>query len=86
MASKTDKLKGKTIVISGTFELHSRDDYKAMILRNGGKNSGSVSKKHRLYSRWREYGAGQAGDSTETGIKIINEKTFLEMLQTTVAQ
>ncbi|MDD2606954.1 NAD-dependent DNA ligase LigA, partial [Lascolabacillus sp.] len=44
LAAKTEKLKGLTIVISGTFKLHSRDEYKAMILQNGGKNSGSVSK------------------------------------------
>lgn len=41
----SDKLEGKTIVISGTFSLHSRDEYKEMIERNGGRNSGSISKK-----------------------------------------
>jgi DNA ligase (NAD+) len=44
LATRTDKLAGLTVVISGTFELHSRDEYKAMILQHGGKNSGSVSK------------------------------------------
>ena len=42
---KTDKLEGSTIVISGTFEKHSRDELKKMIEQNGGKNVGSISKK-----------------------------------------
>lgn len=86
MASKTDKLKGKTIVISGTFELHSRDDYKAMILRNGGKNSGSVSKNTDYILAGENMGPAKLETARKLGIKIINEKTFLEMLQTTVAQ
>jgi len=44
LSAKTDKLKGLTFVISGTFKQHSRDEYKAIIQQNGGKNSGSVSK------------------------------------------
>ena len=45
MANRSDKLNGLTIVISGTFVLHSRDEYKVMIEKNGGKNRGSVSGK-----------------------------------------
>lgn len=86
MASKTDKLKGKTIVISGTFELHSRDDYKAMILRNGGKNSGSVSKNTDYILAGENMGPAKLETARKLGIKIINEKTFLEMLQTTVVR
>lgn len=86
MASKTDKLKGKTIVISGTFELHSRDDYKSMILRNGGKNSGSVSKNTDYILAGENMGPAKLETARKLGIKIINEKTFLEMLQTTVVR
>ncbi len=51
----SDKLEGKTIVISGTFSLHSRDEYKEMIERNGGRNSGSISKKPTSFSQVRTW-------------------------------
>lgn len=81
LAAKTDKLKGLTIVISGTFELHSRDEYKAMILQNGGKNSGSVSKNSNYILAGENMGPAKLEKARKLGIKIIDEKTFLEMLQ-----
>lgn len=80
LAKKTDKLKGLTIVISGTFDLHSRDEYKAMILQNGGKNSGSVSKKTDLILAGENMGPAKLEKAQKLGIKIIHETEFLEMI------
>lgn len=81
LAAKTDKLKGLSIVISGTFELHSRDEYKAMILQNGGKNSGSVSKNTDYILAGENMGPSKLEKAEKLGVKIIDEKAFLEMLQ-----
>lgn len=80
LAAKTDKLKGKNIVISGTFELHSRDEYKAMILQNGGKNSGSVSKNTDFILAGENMGPAKLEKAKKLGVKIIDEKTFLSMI------
>jgi DNA ligase (NAD+) len=81
LAAKTDKLKGLTIVISGTFELHSRDEYKSMILQNGGKNSGSVSKNTDYILAGDNMGPAKLEKAEKLGVKIIDEQTFLEILQ-----
>lgn len=81
LAAKTDKLQGKTIVISGTFALHSRDEYKAMILQNGGKNSGSVSKKTDYILAGDNMGPAKLEKAEKLGVKLIDEQTFLEMIQ-----
>jgi DNA ligase (NAD+) len=80
LAAKTDKLKGKNIVISGTFQLHSRDEYKAMILQNGGKNSGSVSKNTDFILAGENMGPAKLEKARKMGVKIIDEKTFLSMI------
>lgn len=80
MAARTDKLAGLTVVISGTFELHSRDEYKAMILQNGGKNSGSVSKNTDYILAGENMGPAKLEKAEKLGVKMIDEKTFLEML------
>lgn len=81
LSGRSEKLKGMTLVISGTFELHSRDEYKAMILQNGGKNSGSVSKKTDFILAGENMGPAKLERARKLGVKIINEKTFLEMLK-----
>lgn len=81
LAAKTDKLAGLTIVISGTFELHSRDEYKAMILQNGGKNSGSVSKNTDYILAGENTGPTKLEKAEKLGVKVISEKIFLEMIQ-----
>lgn len=81
LAAKTDKLAGLTIVISGTFELYSRDEYKAMILQNGGKNSGSVSKNTDYILAGENMGPAKLEKAEKLGVKIIDEKSFLEMIQ-----
>ncbi len=80
LSKRTDKLAGLTIVISGTFELHSRDEYKAMISQNGGKNSGSVSKKTDYILAGDNMGPAKLEKAEKLGVKIIDEKTFLEMI------
>ncbi len=76
-----DKLKGLTIVISGTFAKHSRDEYKAMIERNGGKNSGSVSGKTDFILAGDNMGPAKLEKAAKFGVKIINEEEFLKMIE-----
>jgi DNA ligase (NAD+) len=80
MAAKTDKLNGLSIVISGTFQLHSRDEYKAMILQNGGKSSGSVTKNTDYILAGENMGPAKLEKAEKLGVKIIDEQTFIEML------
>ncbi|MCC8155177.1 MAG: NAD-dependent DNA ligase LigA, partial [Tannerellaceae bacterium] len=80
LSGRTDKLKGLTIVISGTFTLHSRDEYKAMIEQNGGKNSGSVSGKTDYILAGDNMGPSKLEKAAKLGVKIINEQEFLNLL------
>ena len=75
------KLKGLTIVISGTFVKHSRDEYKAMIERNGGKNSSSVSGKTNFILAGDNMGPAKLEKAAKLGVKIMNEDEFLKMLE-----
>lgn len=77
---RTDRLAGMSIVISGTFEHHSRDQYKEMIERNGGKNVGSISKKTTYVLAGDNMGPSKLEKAQKLGIPIINENQFLEML------
>jgi DNA ligase (NAD+) len=81
LANRTDTLGGKTFVISGTFSLHSRDDYKTMIERNGGKNVGSVSSKTDYILAGENMGPAKLEKARQLGIKIISENEFLALLQ-----
>ena len=78
--SLSDKLQGQTIVISGTFAQHSRDEYKAMIEANGGKNSGSVSKKTSFILAGDNMGPEKRKKAEELGIPLKTEEEFLAML------
>lgn len=80
LAARTDRLKGLTIVISGTFALHSRDEYKAMILQNGGKNSGSVSRSTDYILAGENMGPAKLEKARKLGVKVIDEQIFLEMI------
>lgn len=77
----SDKLKDLTIVISGVFAKHSRDEYKDMIELNGGKNSGSISKKTSFVLAGDNMGPEKLKKAESLGIKIINEDEFLEMVK-----
>ena len=76
----SDKLKGKTIVISGVFRQHSRDEYKAMIEAHGGKNSSSISRKTAFVLAGENMGPEKRKKAEELGIELIDEQRFLEML------
>lgn len=77
----TDKLDGATIVISGTFTHHSRDEYKQMIEQHGGKNTGSVSAKTTYLLAGENMGPAKLEKARKLGIKIISEEDFLQMIQ-----
>ena len=79
-ANVSDKLSGQTIVISGTFARHSRDEYKEMIEANGGKNSGSVSKKTSFILAGENMGPEKRKKAEELGIRLMSEDEFLELI------
>lgn len=74
-------LEGKTIVISGTFSEHSRDEYKQMIEDYGGKNSGSVSKKTDFILAGENMGPAKLEKAQSLGVQVISEQEFLEMIK-----
>ena len=80
LANRSEKLKGLTIVISGTFSKHSRDEYKAMIEQHGGKNSGSVSSKTHYILAGENMGPAKLEKASKLGVKIISEDEFLNMI------
>ena len=80
LANRSEKLKGLSIVISGTFAKHSRDEYKAMIEQHGGKNSGSVSGKTGYILAGDNMGPAKLEKAAKLGVKIINEDEFLNMI------
>ena len=80
IAEKGSALDGKTIVISGTFTKHSRDEYKAMIEKNGGKNSGSVSAKTSFILAGENMGPAKLDKAASLGIELLDENRFLELL------
>jgi DNA ligase (NAD+) len=78
--ARTDRLKGQVIVISGTFDRHSRDEYKAMIERHGGKNSSSISGKTHCVLAGANMGPSKLDKAGKLGVKIINETDFLNLI------
>lgn len=77
---KTDILKGKSIVISGTFELHSREEYKKIIEDNGGKNVSSISSKTSFILAGEGMGPSKQKKAEELNIPIVNEEEFNKMI------
>ena len=76
-----DLLAGKAVVISGTFELHSRDELKQMIEEHGGKNSGSVSSKTSFLLAGANVGPEKQKKAETLGIPLISENEFLKMIR-----
>ena len=76
----SDKLNGKSIVISGVFVHHSRDEYKELIERNGGKNVGSISSKTSFILAGANMGPSKLEKAKKLGITILNEDEFLNMI------
>jgi len=81
LKSHGTSLSGLSIVISGTFSLHSRDEYKTMIERNGGKNVGSVSSKTSFILAGENMGPEKLKKAESLGVKLKDEITFLEMIK-----
>lgn len=79
-ATRSEKLNGLAFVISGTFTRHSRDEYKAIIEQNGGKNTGSISGKTDYLLAGANMGPAKLAKAEKMGIKIINEEEFLNIL------
>ncbi len=77
----SDILAGKTIVISGVFAKHSREEYKEMIEKNGGKNSGSISKKTTFVLAGENMGPAKLEKANSLGVPIIDETEFLRMIE-----
>lgn len=77
----TDKLAGKSIVISGVFAQHSRNEYKAMIEQHGGTNVSSISSKTSFILAGRDMGPAKLEKAQKLGIPIISEEEFLGMIK-----
>ena len=77
----SDKLAGKSIVISGVFSHHSRDEYKTLIEQHGGKNVGSISGKTSFILAGDNMGPSKLQKAEKLGIPIVNEDEFLEMIK-----
>lgn len=81
LSERTDKLSGATIVISGTFTHHSRDEYKALIEQHGGMNTGSVSGKTTYILAGENMGPAKLEKARKLGVRILSEEEFLEMIR-----
>ena len=79
-ANVSDKLAGQSVVISGVFAHHSRDEYKAIIEQNGGKNVGSISSKTSFILAGENMGPSKLQKAEKLGIRIVSEDEFLEMI------
>ena len=82
----SDRLSGKSIVISGVFAKHSRDEYKALIEKNGGKNVGSISGKTSFILAGDNMGPSKLQKAEKLGVPLVDEATFLEMIGETNAE
>ena len=80
-APQSDILQGKSIVVSGVFSQHSRDEYKAMIEAHGGKNVGSVSKKTSFILAGENMGPEKRKKAEMLGVEILTEEQFLELIK-----
>lgn len=81
MENASDLLQGKSVVISGVFQHHSRDEYKMMIEQNGGKNVGSISGKTSFILAGDNMGPSKLQKAEKLGIRIVSEDEFLEMIK-----
>ena len=80
ISGASDKLAGKSIVISGVFAKHSRDEYKALIEQHGGKNVGSISGKTSFILAGDNMGPSKLQKAEKLGIPLVNEDDFLDMI------
>ena len=80
LSAQSDRLAGKTIVISGVFTHHSRDEYKQLIEQHGGKNTGSISAKTSFILAGDNMGPAKLEKAQKLGITILNEEEFLTLI------
>ncbi len=80
LAEKTDKLAGLSIVISGVFHQHSRNEYKEMIELNGGRNVGSISSKTSFVLAGENMGPSKFKQAEKLGVRIVTEEEFLTLI------
>lgn len=78
LASHTDRLAGQSVVISGVFAHHSRDEYKALIERHGGKNVGSISRKTSFILAGANMGPAKLEKAEKLGVRIMSEEEFIK--------
>ncbi len=81
LEGRSDKLAGLSIIISGTFEKHSRDELKKLIEKHGGKNVGSISKKTSFMLAGSNVGPSKLEKVEKLGIQMISEDDFLKMIE-----
>ena len=79
-AAQSDRLSGMSIVISGVFQHHSRDEYKLIIEQNGGKNVGSISGKTSFILAGDNMGPSKLEKAQKLGVKIVSEEEFLNII------
>lgn len=79
-AAQSNRLEGKSIVISGVFQHHSRDEYKALIEQHGGKNVSSISAKTSFILAGENMGPAKLEKAQKLGVSIVSEAEFLEMI------
>ena len=80
--AQSDKLAGQSVVISGVFQHHSRDEYKALIEQHGGKNVGSISAKTSFILAGDNMGPAKLEKAQKLGIRIMSEDEFLDLIGT----
>ena len=81
LAAQSDRLAGQSIVISGVFQHHSRDEYKALIEQHGGKNVGSISAKTSFILAGDNMGPAKLEKAKKLGIPIVSEAEFLKRVE-----
>ena len=81
LAAQSDTLSGQSIVISGVFNHHSRDEYKRIIEQHGGKNVGSISAKTSFILAGDNMGPAKLEKAQKLGVRIVSEEEFLGMIQ-----
>ncbi|MDR2139923.1 MAG: NAD-dependent DNA ligase LigA [Tannerella sp.] len=81
LATRSNRLEGRTFVISGTFTHHSRDEYKSIIERCGGKNAGSISGNTDCLLAGKNMGPAKQAKAAKLGVKIIHEEEFLKLIE-----
>ncbi len=80
LTAHSQRLAGKTVVVSGVFSLHSRDEYKRLIEMNGGRNSGSLSRNTAFVLAGENMGPSKLRKAEELGVPILSEEQFLALI------